>query len=143
MAVEELQGKYELMFILNPNMTQDETDKELESIKKFLEKNGKIFDDDIWGLRDLETRIKTNDKGYYVIYYLDFNPESITELNEYFTLNQNVLRHLLLTIPKGYEVKGYLNVVSRYEDQNLSEAKERGFLDTKQRHPSPSFRMTR
>ena len=105
MKEEESQARYEIMLIVNPELAQEETEKELNSVKEAINKDGKILDEDIWGLRDLATNIKTFDSGYYAIYYFSFNSEKIKELESNLNLNQKVLRHLISNLPVGYEVK--------------------------------------
>lgn len=103
--MEEAQAKYELMLILNSNLIKEDIEKELGNVKSQLVKEGKVFDQDDWGIRDLAGRIGTHDSGYYFIYYFEFLPVHINELNNSLRLNQNVLRHLITLLPENYEIK--------------------------------------
>jgi len=99
--------KYELMLILTPDLSQDDTDKELKKIKKLIkEATGEIYHEDIWDIRDLAYTIKKQDKGYYVIYYFTLvESKNLVEMGKELLLNNMVLRHLLVKSPKNYEMK--------------------------------------
>ena len=102
---EEL-AKYELMMILMPDMSQEETDKHLNRIRKQIKDlKGEIYHEDIWDIRDLAYMIKKQDKGYYVIFYFTFPGQNIVELEKEFLLDQKLLRHMFVKSPKGYEIK--------------------------------------
>lgn len=103
-AVDEI--KYELMVILNPDLSEADTDKELGDLRKLIkEADGKIYHEDIWNVRNMAYRIKKNDKGFYVIFYFTFTPEKMKELEKSLLLNQKVLRHLVIKSPKNYQIK--------------------------------------
>ncbi len=102
---EEL-TKYELMIIFKPDMSQEETDKELNKVKKLLKDHkADIFHQDIWDIRDLAYVIKKNDKGYYVILYFTIEGINLPEIEKELLINSKILRHLVVKSPKNYELK--------------------------------------
>jgi small subunit ribosomal protein S6 len=109
-------AKYELMVILVPDMSQEETGKELDKIRKELKNlGGEIYHEDLWDIRDLAYVIKKNDKGYYAIFYFTLEDgKGIAEMEKEFKLNQKLIRHLIVKSPKHYEIK-------KLEDLMLSE----------------------
>lgn len=111
----ELQ-KYELMVILLPDMSQEETEKELNKIRKELKTlGGEIYHEDLWDVRDLAYLIKKYDKGYYAIFYFTLeNGQGLAEMEKEFKLNHKLLRHLIVKSPKNY-------VMKKLEDLMLSE----------------------
>lgn len=108
--------KYELMVILVPDMSQDETAKELEKIRKEIKKlNGEIYHEDLWDVRDLAYVIKKQDKGYYAIFYFTLEDgKGLAEMEKDLRLNHKLIRHLIVKSPKNYEIK-------KLEDLMLSE----------------------
>ena len=109
-------AKFELMVILVPDMSQEETNKELDKIRKEIKKlKGEIYHEDLWDVRDLAYMIKKFDKGYYAIFYftLEAGVEFVEMENE-FKLNHKIIRQLLVKSPKNYEIK-------KLEDFMLSE----------------------
>ena len=61
-------NKYEIMFIVKPDVEEDARNKLIESFKGVLTANdGTIDSIDEWGLRDLAYEIEDYKKGYYVV----------------------------------------------------------------------------
>lgn len=108
--------KYELMVILLPDMSQEETAKELDKIRKELKTlGGEIYHEDLWDVRDLAYLIKKYDKGYYAIFYFTLeNGQGLADMEKEFKLNHKLLRHLIVKSPKNY-------VMKKLEDLMLSE----------------------
>ncbi len=107
MSSNEELGKYELMLILMPDLSQDDTEKELKKIKKLIkDSTGEIYHEDLWDIRDLAYIIKKQDKGYYVIWYFTLeDSKHLVEMEKELILNPLVLRHIVVKSPKGYEMK--------------------------------------
>lgn len=89
--------KYEIMYILKPEMDEAAVKAENEALSKILTDNGaKVSKVDVWGLRDLAYEIKKSKKGIYVV--LNFETSSKKAIDEFERLtrvNANVLRFLL------------------------------------------------
>jgi small subunit ribosomal protein S6 len=104
-TAEELK-KYELMIIFRPDMSQEETEKEIKKAKKILTDAGAdIYHEDIWDVRDLAYVINKYDKGYYVILYFTIDGKELPEIEKEFILSSKILRHLVVKSPKNYEIK--------------------------------------
>jgi len=97
---------YELMVIVRADITDEEVEKVLKSIKDEIKTlKGTIDNEDDWGIRDLAYTIKKQNKGYYVILYVTLLPSTLKELNNFLGLKQKVIRHGLFKFPKDYEIK--------------------------------------
>jgi len=118
--------KYELMTIFTPTLTEKEVEKELDSIKKLITKQGTIVHEQIWGKRDLYYKIKGQEKGIYTI--LHFTTEdSIAALSQELKLMNHILRFLFIKLPKNYEVKPFVTL----EETEKKEIKEEEKKTTK------------
>jgi len=122
----ELQ-KYELMVILVPDMSQDETAKQLDGIRKELKKlGGEIYHEDLWDVRDLAYVIKKYDKGYYAIFYFTLEDgKGLAEMEKDFKLNQKLIRHLIVKSPKNYEIKKLEDLMLSEEDLKPQKREEK------------------
>jgi len=90
-------AKYELMLILNPNITEAERNNSLENIKKALEESGaKIEKEDIWWDRKMAYKIDSFDRGFYVLVNLEMDWKFIANLTKLINLDLNVLRHMFV-----------------------------------------------
>lgn len=94
--------KYEIMYILRPDLDQEALDKVKGKLEKALvSHSAKIVKVDEWGLRDLAYEIKKLNKGYYVVLEVEAENEALNEFKRVSNLNTNVLRFL---ITKAHEV---------------------------------------
>ena len=119
--------QYELMLILSGELTEGEFEKELSEIRKMVKESTKgISYEDLWGKRDLAFKIKKDRRGYYVIFNFAAEPKAISEMRTTIKLNPVVLRHLLITLPDGYETGHYNDEVipvEKKEDDNRKRAR--------------------
>ena len=84
-------NKYEIMFIVKPDVEDDARNALIESFKGILTANG-----DEWGLRDLAYEIKDYKKGYYVVVDATCTAADVAEFERLSNINASMLRHLTL-----------------------------------------------
>ncbi len=58
--------KYELMYIINPNLSEEETAAVVEKFKALVEQNGTLEEMEEMGKRKLAYEINYISEGYYV-----------------------------------------------------------------------------
>lgn len=90
-------NKYEIMFIVKPDVEDDARNALIESFKGILTANGGTVDNvDEWGLRDLAYEIKDYKKGYYVVVDATCTAADVAEFERLSNINAFMLRHLTL-----------------------------------------------
>lgn len=92
---------YETIIILNAHLSQEQLDANIEKFLHVINKHdGEIKLVDRWGKRRLAYEIAKKQYGYYV--YIRFNAPEITiqALEREFKLDESVIRHLTVVIPK-------------------------------------------
>ena len=90
-------NKYEIMFIVKPDVEEDARNKLIESFKGILTANGGTVDNvDEWGLRDLAYENQDLKKGYYVVVDTTCTAADIAEFERLSNINASMLRHLTL-----------------------------------------------
>jgi small subunit ribosomal protein S6 len=123
--VREDAKKYELMVIINPDIALDAINKQLEEIKEMLVlskgEKPEIFFEDVWGMRDIAYTIKKHDRGFYAVYDFVMDPSLLNELDTNLRLEANVLRHMIVKLPFGYESK----TLAQIEEVRKAEEEER------------------
>lgn len=88
--------KYEIMYVLMSQLTDENRAAEIAKLHGILESNGaKIGEVKEWGLRDLAYEIKKQIKGYYVVTKVEAEPKAIAEFDRLAKINVNVIRHLV------------------------------------------------
>lgn len=96
--------KYEAMFITKPDLSAEEKESVVKMIKEQVTKqNGKMLSDEVWADRrklayDLfpiggQARFK---EGTYYLMYFESDPTAISAIKSGLSLNENILRYIIL-----------------------------------------------
>ncbi len=90
---------YESMIVFTPDLTEEELTTENEKILTLIKSyGGEIIKTDNWGKRNLSYEIKKKKEGYYLINYFKMEAKRLSELENQYKLNENILRYNLLRI---------------------------------------------
>lgn len=90
-------NKYEIMFIVKPDVEEEARNTLIENFKSILTANGGSVDNvNEWGLRDFAYEIQDYKKGYYVVIDTTTTPANISEFERISRINANVIRHMTL-----------------------------------------------
>lgn len=94
--------KYEIMIIVKPTLSEDDTKKVIANFADVLTKNGaKIIETKDMGQRELAYEIKKNKSGYYYVYQIESSDDkAINEFDRLSQISGDVLRHLITKIEK-------------------------------------------
>ena len=115
---------YELCVLYPVNLSQKEEATLLKGIEEFFtEAEGKQLAKDAWGRRGLAFPIKKQIEGNFVIYYYEIAPAKIKEIDKQLRILPNILRHMIVKPPKGYEVVKYSEKFEQWRKE-LSQADE-------------------
>ena len=87
--------KYECMYILNPNLTEEETAALVEKFKTLIEANGTLDETQEMGKRKLAYEINYLSEGYYVLVKFTSNPDFPAELDRVMGITDGVIRSLI------------------------------------------------
>ncbi|MBE6157680.1 MAG: 30S ribosomal protein S6 [Firmicutes bacterium] len=92
-------NKYEVMFIVRPDMEEAEIKKTAEDMKKVLtDKKAKIVEEKAMGQRELAYEINKFKTGYYYLYVVEANADAISEFDRVVRINESLLRHLVVRV---------------------------------------------
>jgi len=87
---------YELGFILNPEVSEEQTRAILERIEQIVRNyDGQTVKVNQWGRRRLAYPIQHHRDGYYVFIDMILTPETVLELDRNLKVSEEVLRHLI------------------------------------------------
>jgi small subunit ribosomal protein S6 len=87
--------KYEVLYVLNPNLSEEETQAVVERFKTLIEQNGTIDEMEEWGKRKLAYEINYLSEGYYVLVKFTSGPEFPAELDRILGITDGVIRSLV------------------------------------------------
>ena len=90
--------KYEAMFIVKPDLSEQDQKAVFAQIQDVVTKNsGQLVNANIWSeKRRLTFPIKKQQEGVYYLAYFSAPPEAVTKMKYAFKLNENILRVLIL-----------------------------------------------
>ena len=87
--------KYELMYIINPNLSEEETAAIVEKFKVLVEQNGTLDEMKEMGKQKLAYEINYISEGYYVLVQFTSAPEFPAELDRVLGITDGVMRSLI------------------------------------------------
>jgi small subunit ribosomal protein S6 len=90
---------YELVLIISPESTEEESEAAIESVSRFITgKGGVVADIERWGKRRLAYPIRHFVEGSYVLAKFKLPPAFGKELEGNLRISEEVLRHLLIRL---------------------------------------------
>ena len=91
--------KYEIMFIVKPDMEESEIKNTAESMKKVLTgAKAKIIEEKAMGQRELAYEIKKYSTLYYYLFIVEASKEAEQEFTRVARINENILRHIVVKV---------------------------------------------
>lgn len=122
--------RYEFVALLDSHLPSEE----VENLKKELENTfgDSIVEKDDIGLLSLAYEVKWRDRAYFVSYYLDLDPSSITEMKKDISLKSGVLRFFFYKMNKNEEFLKFHEVnkqLEMTEEEKQQQEKEGAFQD--------------
>ena len=95
-------NKYEAMFVINPDLTEETKKNLFNQINEIIQKhNGKVAAANIWAeKRKLTFKMKKHLEGSYYLVNFNADPQEITAIRHLYNLNENILRVLITNIEK-------------------------------------------
>lgn len=86
---------YETIFIISPELSEDETGAVVEKFSGILTDAGAVMVKvENWGRRRLAYEVKKFNKGYYVLFDYGAEPAAVTEMERNFKIDERVIRFL-------------------------------------------------
>lgn len=88
---------YELMVILKPQISDTQIAEFVENVKKLIgNSKGEIIAEDRLGRKKFSHPVKRNKDGFYLYIKMKVAPESLQDINNSLTLQEPVLRTMIL-----------------------------------------------
>ena len=90
---------YEILFIIKTNYTEQQREKIVEKIEKFITaKDGKILDSKNLGLKDFAMELKKETQGYYFQIQFSASNEQLTHLQDELKITEDIFRYMIVTL---------------------------------------------
>ncbi|WP_033827353.1 30S ribosomal protein S6 [Bacillus andreraoultii] len=89
--------KYEVMYIIRPNIDDESKKAVVDRFNKVLTDNGaEITETKDWGKRRLAYEIEDFRDGYYQIINFVSKPEAVQEFDRLAKISEDIIRHLIV-----------------------------------------------
>lgn len=89
--------KYETVFVLSPEISEDQVNSTVDKVKSIIEKsNGKIENVDFWGKKKLAYEINKKNEGYFILIDFCSDEDFPKELDRNFKIMDLVIRHIIV-----------------------------------------------
>ena len=94
----KVQDNYEVMYIIDPTKTEEETAALVEKFKTLIETNGTLTELEEMGKRKLAYLINDLSEGYYVLAKFTSAPEFPAELKRVLGITEGIMRSLVTVV---------------------------------------------
>jgi len=102
---------YETIFVLHPELTEEDVEANIQSTVQLLEgKGAEIIRIDRGGKRRLAYVMRKQRYGYYNLIHFRATPEPLPELERMYRLSERVLRYLTVRFDKEEQLTGFTRV---------------------------------
>lgn len=93
-------NKYELTFIVKPDLEESQIKSVNDSVKAMLdEMKATVLEEKEWGQRELAYEINKYKTGYYFYYLIEEkDAEAVKEFDRVALINENIIRHLVVKV---------------------------------------------
>jgi len=91
--------KYECMYILHPELQEEEINQVVERLQNLITEQGGVVDNvELMGKKRLAYEVKKVREGYYVLVNYHGNPEVTAELERILKITEPVIRYLIVRL---------------------------------------------
>lgn len=92
----KVSGNYEVLYIINPALGEEDTAALVARFKELAEGHGTVAEVDEWGKRRLAYPINDLEEGYYVLMTFSADPAFPAELDRLMRINVSVMRSIIV-----------------------------------------------
>ncbi len=105
--------RYETIFILRPNVGEEEINRVVESTTSIiLDEKGTIIDLNKWGMKKLAYLIKKESLGYYVFCDYAGTPAAVAEIERKFRIDDTVLKYMTVKLADSISAEAIQQAVA-------------------------------
>ena len=98
-------NKFEVVLIYSPDLASQSLLSEIDKFKKNIASNdGKIINEEDWGLRDLSYNINKFKKAFYSFFQIELSGEYLDKIKKEFNQSDNLLRYLFIKVKNHQEL---------------------------------------
>ena len=97
---------YESIFIINPNISDDETAAVIKKMQDVVTKqSGEMLKFEDWGKKKLAYEIKKQKRGHYAFFQFKAAPNAVSELERTYKMTDTVIKFITVKLEKELRTK--------------------------------------
>ncbi|MCH9662640.1 MAG: 30S ribosomal protein S6 [Gammaproteobacteria bacterium] len=89
---------YELLVITKQSYIQDNSEPLIQELSEAIKDYGEVIKHEYWGVRNFCHMIRRKRRGHYILVYLKIDSSVLSELETKLSLNDSILRWLIIQI---------------------------------------------
>lgn len=94
--MEKIMNSYETLFVVTPELSEDETKALIEKFTSLIAENGELGEVNEWGRRRLAYPIDYKTEGYYVLVNFNSTSDFPAELERIYNITDGILRSIVV-----------------------------------------------
>ena len=103
-------NKFEVVLILNPDLSISMLNSEIEEFKsKLVSQSSAIINEENWGLRDLSYDINKFKKAFYQFLQIEASGEIIKGISKELNQSENLIRYIFIKVNEHQKLPTKLN----------------------------------
>lgn len=89
-------NKYEMLYILNPELSEEAREAVIAKLEGIIAKDGgTVVSTEKWGMKKLQYPIQFKNEGFYVLTVFESSPEFVQELKRVIGISEGIMRRLI------------------------------------------------
>ncbi len=98
--------KYETIFIMDPDLVDEQTQATMEKIKGIISQSegAELFKMEDWGMRNLAYNVRKKSRGRYILLHFSGTPTLLSELHRNFRVMDAVIKFQSVRLDERKEV---------------------------------------
>ncbi len=114
--------KYELIYIVQPEATEEERNKVAERVDRVVESMGGAYlKKEEWGKRKLAYEIRKQNKGYYYYLVIVGAPGLTQEIERILRMLDNCIRFMTIKLEEGIDPETLVEILEPEEPQEVDQ----------------------
>ncbi len=132
--------RYETIYILRPNLGEEEINKVVDYVDQIItDEGGTVIDLNKWGMKKLAYLIKKESLGYYVYCNYATTPAAVSEMERKFRIDDSVLKYMTIKLANSISDEQIQQaVVEISARENVPAAEETSDADEPEKKPEDS-----
>jgi len=116
---------YELLFVLKPTLTDEETKAQIEKIQESISaQEATIVAVDDMGMRKLAYPVEKNERGYYTVTYFQAPGTAIAEIERQLRINEEILKFMTVKYSNKREIAQFTKMAQAATAKSEAVSKE-------------------